>query len=225
MVVHHQRPLRLGVAERLQRVGGVDGVVIGGEERIVVTVGDRFAGDFGAGNDRNAVVFRRLLRQFHGEIQIGLDAAFVGRFVDYAVVDGLRTFGDVPFQEIEHLAFVTAVLHVFGDRQYVQTVVPRFADAEFGRAVAVRIDRMGVQVGFVDGVAVYLGQHELGALRSDAKGVAGDVGVVGVDVVVLRGRSESRRQGGADDEQFFHDGVVSSCVTQSYYKKVKCGKI
>ena len=208
MVVHHQRPLRLGVAERLQGVGGVEGVVVRGEKGVVVAVGDRFAGDLGAGNDRQTVFSGGLPGQFHREVQIRLDAPFVGAPPDDVVVYGLRTFGNVAFEEVQHLAFVAAVFHVFGDRQHVQTVVPRFADAEFGRAVAVGVDRVGVQVGFVDVVAVHLGQYEFRALCGDAPGVARDVGIVGVGVVALRACGACRRECGGEKQQFFHGVVV-----------------
>ena len=214
VVVHHQRPLRLGVAQRLQGVGGVDRIVVGGEKRVVVTVGDRFAGDFRARNDRDAVLRGRLLRQLYREVQVGPDSLLVGRFGDDVVIDRFGAFRNVTFEEVEHLALVAAVLHVFGDGQHVQTVVPRFADAEFGRAVAVRVDRMGVQVGLVDGVAAHFGQYELDALRGDAQRVARDVGIGGVGVVVLSGRGERRRQGSAEEEKFFHGIVVMGCPLQ-----------
>ena len=104
-------------------------------------------------------------------------------------------------------AFVAAVFHVFGDRQHVQAVVPRFADAEFGRAVAVGVDRVGVQVGFVDVVAVHLGQYEFRAQCGAAPGVARDVGIVGGGVVALRACGACRRECGGEKQQFFH-GVV-----------------
>ena len=204
VVVHHQRSLRLGVAERLQGIGVVKGVVVGGEKGVVVAVSDRFAGDFSAGNDRDAVFRGRLLRQLHREVQVGLDALFVGGFPDDVVVEGFGAFGDIAFQEMQHLAFVAAVLHVVGDRQHVQTVVPGFAHAEFGRAVAVRIDRVGVQVGLVDRVAVHLGQYEFRALSRHAPGVARDVGIVGVGVVMLCGCGAGSRESGEEKQCFFH---------------------
>ena len=200
MVVHHQRSLRFGVAERLQGVGGVEGVVIRGEEGVVMAVGDRLAGDLGAGDDREAVFHGGFLRQFYREVQVGLDAPLVGRLPDDVVVEGFRAFGHIAFQEVEHLAFVAAVFHVFGDRQHIQAVVPRFAHAEFGRAVAVGIDRVGVQVGLIDRVAVHCGQYELRALRGDASGVARDVGIVGVGVVMLCACGANRSEGDGKEQ-------------------------
>ena len=138
-----------------------------------------------SGNDRQTVFSGGLPGQFHREVQIRLDAPFVGAPPDDVVVYGLRTFGNVAFEEVQHLAFVAAVFHVFGDRQHVQAVVPRFADAEFGRAVAVGVDRVGVQVGFVDVVAVHLGQYEFRALCGAC-----------------------RRECGGEKQQFFHGVVV-----------------
>ena len=65
-----------------------------------------------------------------------------------------------------------------------------------------------VQVGFVDVVAVHLGQYEFRALCGDAPGVARDVGIVGVGVVALRACGACRRECGGEKQQFFHGVVV-----------------
>ena len=136
---------------------------------------------------------------------IGSFLAAVGSILYFSYIGQVSpTIGAMPGLK----SFVAAVFDVVGDRQHVQTVVPRFAHAELGRAVAVRIDRVGVQVGFVGGVAVHLGQHEFHTLRGDAPGVARDVGIVGVGIVALCAHGACCREGDDEKQRFFHGLVV-----------------
>ena len=96
---------------------------------------------------------------------IGLNAAFVAGFSDQIVVDGLCPFGDISFEEVEHFPLEAAVLHMIGNGQDIESVVPGLTNTEFGGTVAVGIDRMGMEIGLVDVVSVDLRQNELGPLR------------------------------------------------------------
>ena len=76
--MHNKGTLRAGIAERLQGILVVDGVVVGGKEGIVVTDGLGCTRNLNTGDDCKAIASCCRLGQTHGVVQVGLDAVSVG---------------------------------------------------------------------------------------------------------------------------------------------------
>ena len=204
VVVHNESPLRTSFTHRLGGIGVVDCIVVGGKESVVVTDGLGRASDLNTRNNGQSVALCGLACQLDGQIQIRGDTMLVGRLVDNAMILSLSPFGEDSAQRLNHISLVATILDVLGDSQHVQTVIPRLAHTKFGRAVAVRVDRVGVQIGLVDRIAIDLGQHKLDTLRRVVERVASDVGVFGVLVVVLRRRCRGDQQRGKQYYRTFH---------------------
>ena len=165
MVVHHQRTLRVSIAERLQWICVVNDVVIGGKERIEVTDGLGGAGNLNTGDDGKAIGLGSSLSQTYGIVQIRLDALLVGLTrADDVDVSGLCTLGKKIIQEINHLLLVGAILQMLGDSQHIQTLQPGLLNTELGRHAAIREDRVSVQIRLINREAIDLGENNLTTL-------------------------------------------------------------
>ena len=126
----------------------------------------RLTSNLGTGDNCNAVSLRCVLVQLHRIVQIRKNTCIGSLAADNVAVCGLHILGDVACKEIHHLTLVRTILHVLGNGDNVQTIVPSLLNAELGRNATIREDSVVVQVSLVDVEATHLRQHHLHALTA-----------------------------------------------------------
>ena len=179
VIVNDECALCLGTAERLVAVGVVDGVVILGEDGVVVANGFGCARNLHTRHNGYAITLGGLLGKACGEIQIDLNATLLGAFVQQIGIHSLGALGQVTTQEVNHLLLIVAVLGVLGDSDSIQAIEPRLLHTILGCNVGIGEDGVGVQVGLIDVQPTHLRQDNLVAyLLVVRQGLARHLGVV-----------------------------------------------
>ena len=175
-----------------------------------MTDNGRLACNLGTGDNSDAVSLSSILIQLYGVVQIRENTCIGSLATDNVAVCGLHILGNITCKEVHHLALIRTILHVLGNGNNVQTVVPSLLNTELRRYTTVRKDCVVVQIGLVDIEATYLRQNHLHALTALAIVETQHILICRIGVIELcRGRERSS-QSHCQSKKFFHCFIVLS---------------
>ena len=154
VVVSDECALLLCIADGLGIISRVDDVVVLGEECAVMTDVNRLARDLGTlDKGELRVVLCCLLCQLEREVQVRYDATLIGvnatRATSVDRVEALLLIWSIGLQEFEHIALLTTSLDVVGEGHNVESVNPSLLNTLGRRNLAIRVERVYVQIGSV----------------------------------------------------------------------------
>ena len=119
-------------------------------------------GDFSTWNDCDPILDSSLLIKSYRMVQICLYSSFIYTLSAVQTpIDRLCTFLYISFHEVDHIALMTTIFHVFCRSNDIKTGIPCLMYPVLWSHVTVRIDRMQMKVSLIDIITVHLWQYYL----------------------------------------------------------------